>query len=316
MSTTTFGLSYLNEQQRFTRTPGPVRVTTRLVTMDFKQTIDAPLATHQQTHNAVRQYAPLAAHTQTVAPIAVCERSEVEQTVISEQFEEPDLVKRHRLKKFLPVAVAAVAFLSGLTVLGLSLHQNHKAAAQVAAITQRANTSADGTATKETPPSEEPVTAAARAQYVVAPDMPRYLTIKKINVYARVLSMGILSSGALATPRNTNDTGWYNGSNKPGDGGTALVVGHVLGGTKTGIFYNLKKLSEGDVITIERGDGTKIDYRVVATEQIAADKVDTNKLLLPVTAGKAGLNLMTCGGQFQSETESFSDRFIVYTERV
>jgi len=312
MSTTTFGLSYLDEQQRFRRSPSNPIVKPRQVIADFKVGVPTtnPVAIKQVVSSPVRS-SDFIRHTVIPEPVVQAQPAET-QTVFAEQFVEEANSKRRTIFKILPIAVAGLALISGLAILGLSLHQNHKAAAQVAAIAKK---SVDA-GTADAPPSEEPVTPAAIGKYTVAPDMPRLITIKKINVTARILSMGVLASGALATPRNTNDVGWYNGSSKPGTGGAALLVGHVSGATNVGIFYNLKNLVAGDIVTIERGDGTKFNYKVVQKEQVLADKVDNAKLLLPITAGKAGLNLMTCGGKYITDKETFTDRVIIYTEQI
>lgn len=315
MSTSTFGLGYLNDQQRFKRSS--THTTTKLRTINVR-----PEAKNRAVKSfddgllvTTRQAVTIQTRQSTILESLTKLQAQTAPTVISEQFANEQIVRQNKFLRLLPLGVASIAILSGLTVLGLSLKQNHQAAAQVAAIAQKSETG--GAAPRnEAPPNEAPVSAKMVAAYSVAPDLPKSITIKKINVYARILQLGVLSSGALATPRNTNDTGWYEGSSKPGDGGTALIVGHVSGAVNVGIFYNLKKLVSGDVISVERGDGTKIDYKVVSKEEVPLDKVDMNKLLLPVTPGKAGLNLMTCGGKYQSDKETFTDRLIVYTERV
>jgi hypothetical protein len=50
--------------------------------------------------------------------------------------------------------------------------------------------------------------------------------------------------------------------------------------------------------------------------QVPADKLDMSDLLIPVTVGKAGLNLITCGGKFLKESDTYQDRVIVYAEQV
>ncbi len=314
MTTTTFGLSYLDEQQRFRRTPKQPGVDVRPMIADFKKGTPAtrPATT---TNTLVRRVEPKPQPYLATDPIAQAEPEE-SKTIFAEQFSKDVKSRRKTLFKALPIAVAAVALVSGLAVLGLSLHQNHKAAAQVAAITQKVKVTSSAAQTAETPPDETPVSHSIIAKRTVAPDLPRTITIKKINVYARVLTMGVLPSGALETPRNTNDTGWYKASSKPGEGGAGLIVGHVSGAVNAGIFYNLKKLDVGDTITVERGDGVKIDYKVIKKEQVPSEQVDNAKLLLPVTVGKGGLNLMTCGGKYLSDKETFTDRVIIYTEQV
>jgi sortase (surface protein transpeptidase) len=129
---------------------------------------------------------------------------------------------------------------------------------------------------------------------------------------ARVLQVGITKDGALATPSNVFDSAWYKQSAKPGQPGATLIDGHVSSWTTNGVFYGIKKLVAGDTITIERGDGTKLDYSVVKTMTYQADAVDMASLIKPVTAGKSGLNLITCGGKYDTKSGEFTQRIAVF----
>ena len=323
-----FGLGYLDEQQRFKHKEMSSVVKSQPRISDFSQsTINiiqpalniAPTLTPLQkslvNNDVLRQRVALSVNKLPVDTPHTTATLDQSQHFAGQFDEVKELTRvgRIRAHKLLPVIVALVAFMSGAGVLTYSIYQNHKAVAQVAAVTSKAESSGSQ---DETPPDETPVSSGAIKSYAVAPDLPRLITIKKINVTARVLSMGILSSGALATPRNTNDTGWYSGSSKPGDGGAALIVGHVSGAVNAGIFYNIKNLNAGDTIEVERGDGQKFTYKVVKKTQVPAGEVNMSELLVPVTSGKAGLNLMTCGGKYVAADETFTDRVLVYAEQV
>lgn len=323
-----FGLSYLDEQQRFKRRPNQQAYMLHKPVMDIsgrpvkrtqarvprRNVLDLSYAVPQPVMRSVMQpISPTILHNVTQ------QQSDNQNTVFAEQFEampEQAPHKKHAFRTVFPLAVAAVALVSGLAVFGFSLHQNKQAAAQVTAIVKQTQAASNADTTDESIPSEEPVTETAKRSYAVIPDTPRLITIEKIKVFARVMPMGILKSGALATPRNTYDAGWYTGSSKPGDGGATLIVGHALGGVGTGVFYNIKKLNVGDTIKVERGDGQVFSYIIRIKEQVAADKVDNAKLLLPVTVGKPGLNVMTCGGKFDAKEQAFDDRVIVYAEQI
>ena len=90
---------------------------------------------------------------------------------------------------------------------------------------------------------ETEVTVEARAEYYVAADRPRYLSIEKLGIKnARVLEMGIKQNGELATPANIFDVGWYNASGKPGEGRTIVIDGHNGGPNVVGVFKYLDQL--------------------------------------------------------------------------
>lgn len=169
---------------------------------------------------------------------------------------------------------------------------------------------------EETPPPEEKQpTPEDISTYAVAPDMPRYIKIDKFGVKSRVRQVGINKKNQLTAPGNVHDAGWYTDSTKPGSvGGASLIDGHVSGTSQHGVFYELKKVQNGDIITIERGDGTNVNYKVIAQETTDADKVDMAKTLVNKNPAKQGLNLITCTGEVRGN--SYSQRLVVYTEIV
>lgn len=249
------------------------------------------------------------------APVTV----PAQQPAIAQQFEQadqqdtadlPEHSLSRKLMQILPVGVAVVMLLAGTAVFAWTVKTNKQVVAQVQA------SAADTAGEDEQPPAEDEVSAAAVGNHRVAPDAPRTLTIDKIDVFSRIQRLGTLRSGALAAPANVHDTGWYEGSSKPGDGGAMLLVGHVYGPSKPGVFKNLHKLEAGDVVTVARGDGQEFNYKVIKKEQVAADQVDMAAALVPVTPGKAGLNIITCAGELIPGTTHYADRIVVFAEQI
>lgn len=166
-------------------------------------------------------------------------------------------------------------------------------------------------------PSSKKPSAKAVASYSVAPDLPKYIEIPSIRVArARVVRLGLTKDRQIASPDNIYDAGWYGGSAKPGQSGAMFIYGHVSSWTADGVFYDLKKLQPGDVVTIVRGDNHKFVYKVMSSKVYPADKVDMNAVLSPVKPGAQGLNLMTCTGHVIKGTSEFSERLVVFTKLV
>jgi sortase A len=174
-----------------------------------------------------------------------------------------------------------------------------------------------GALTSKSAPSSIKPKAQAVASYAVPPTDPKYINIPAIGLTkTRIIQLGLLSNGSIAVPDNIYDTGWYNGSAKPGQNGAMFIYGHVSSWTANGVFYNLKKLKPGDTITIIRGDNTSYTYQVVQTKVYAYNAVPMNTVLAPVNSSKPGLNLMTCTGQVIKGTSEFNQRLVVYTSLV
>lgn len=158
----------------------------------------------------------------------------------------------------------------------------------------------------ETEPSKEEI-----KEYTVAPDRPRYLTVEKLGVKnARILPMGVNMKGELDTPRNIFDVGWYDGSGKPGQGGTLMIDGHNGGPHVHGVFKNLPDLAEGDVIKVERGDGEIFQYKVV--ENVTVDLAEADKYMTTAAVspepGIESVTLITCTGEWSQAQGTYLSR--------
>ncbi|TXG77345.1 class F sortase [Patescibacteria group bacterium] len=221
--------------------------------------------------------------------------------------------ERHA-KLALRVALASltiVVFGFGMYVSVQGFIQNRRVAEGVPT-TAQASQEQEAEAPSETKPDDNSV-----ANYQVAPDMPRFISIESQGIKARVLRIGLTGDGAVGAPNNVHDGGWYEGSAKPGEGGVSLIVGHVSGISAPGVFRNIDQLNPGEVISVERGDGTVIRYRVDATESFPANNVDMAKALSysKVEGGEA-LNLITCHGSFDGASQQYTERLVVYTTRI
>jgi len=214
------------------------------------------------------------------------------------------------------VALAIVVFASGLYVSIGGWRANRVVQAQATRLTQDANSSSSANGSSSPAPSSVKPSEASIADYVVAPNLPRYLNIPKLGVHARVLSVGLTASGALGTPNNVYDTAWYNESAEPGQGGATLIDGHVASWTAHGALYGIKSLVPGDTIQVVRGDGQTFTYQVVTSKIYSAKDVDMTALMTPVTAGKPGLNLITCTGDVIAGTNEYNERIAVFAQEV
>ena len=165
---------------------------------------------------------------------------------------------------------------------------------------------ADSQELDETEPTKEEV-----AEYTVAPDRPRYLSIEKLGITnSRVLPMGVNTEGELDTPKNIFDVGWYEGSGKPGQGGTMIIDGHNGGPHVHGVFKNTPNLAKGDIIQIERGDGKIFKYKVV--ENVAVPLSESNAYMSTAAkspeSGKESVTLITCTGEWSQAQDTYLSR--------
>ena len=161
---------------------------------------------------------------------------------------------------------------------------------------------------------ETEVTEAQRAAHVVAPSEPRYLTIEKLGIHnARIISVGLTKDGAIDTPYSIFDVGWYSRSGKPGSGNVIVIDGHNGGPTADGVFKKLNQLYNDDIITIERGDGTKFTYKVVENMKVSlaeADDYMSTAFTSPIP-GTESLTLISCIGEWSQTQQTYLSRQFV-----
>lgn len=200
--------------------------------------------------------------------------------------------------------LGVVVFVAGLGLSTIEFMSNHIAQAKAKEIYQTIN--------QAPPPSTTRPSAESVSSYKVAPDLPRFINISSLGVHARIFSIGTNNTSELDIPRNVFDAGWYSGSSKPGQAGAMLIDGHISSWTTPGIFYDLKKLSQGDMISIERGDGRLFSFKVVDTKIYDTKNVDMANLLVSADTSKPGLNLISCTGSVIPGTNSFDKRIAVF----
>ncbi len=226
-----------------------------------------------------------------------------------------------RLNKIqIALTVIAIIFISFGTYLTIAGWQSYnvvkKQAASLTTMANKLSKNTNDTKNSTGAISTTPINHQTLADYVVAPNRPRYIIIPKLNVDARVLSVGVTSTGALGTPYNVFDTAWYNQSALPGQQGAMLIDGHVSSWTAHGVFYGLHTLVAGDIIKIVRGDGTVFTYKVITKKFYPANKVNMQAAMTPIVSGQPGLNLITCTGHVYPGTSLFNERVVVFATQI
>ncbi|OFI39406.1 hypothetical protein BIU82_13825 [Arthrobacter sp. SW1] len=163
--------------------------------------------------------------------------------------------------------------------------------------------------------SEAPVSEQQKQAYVVAADKPRILKIPSLGVEARILHVGITSNGNIDTPKNIDDTAWYNGSDLPGITGVSFIDAHYGGTSRSGVFSRLARLKPYDEVQLERGDGTTLRYTVTKVVEQDAAQIDMRRLLAAPGPHGEYLILMTCAGAWEKNSQTYSRRTIVVADR-
>ena len=148
---------------------------------------------------------------------------------------------------------------------------------------------------------------------VAAP--PVRLLIPAIGVDAPVTVKGVQPGAVMDVPNGPEDVAWYNFTARPGMGGNAVLSGHLdYRNYGAAVFWRLKELGEGDIVELRLADGSALHYRVSLKLSYDARIAPVSEIVGPTS--KEVVTLITCGGNFDSGSRSYSDRLVVRAERI
>ncbi len=168
----------------------------------------------------------------------------------------------------------------------------------------------------EVPNEQKPTTQEVQAHTNKDARAPQRVSISKLGILARVIPIGTDKKGKIESPANIFDIGWLQTSSPfTASEGYAVLDGHVQGLTKKGVFAELESLSVGDGIIVELADGTKVAFSVEDKKIIAYDESPQVTLLAPPKPGVFELRLITCSGNYSTESRTYDKRLVVTAKK-
>lgn len=162
-------------------------------------------------------------------------------------------------------------------------------------------------------PSEAPVSS---NNFVKVPaDQPQEIKIPSINVDNYIQKVGVDQNNQMAVPNSIYLAGWYVNSVKPGGPGLSIIDGHVLGRYNDAIFKDLINLNPGSIFSIIYGDNSE---KLFVVKEVKLLPVSDTAVYLnekdPTI--KSQLNLITCGGNFDKNSQTYDKRVVVKSEGI
>jgi len=145
---------------------------------------------------------------------------------------------------------------------------------------------------------------------------PVRVEIPRIGVSSGLVKLGKKADGTVdvdpgALPWGV--AGWYTGSPRPGDPGSAVIMGHVDSkATGPAVFYRLRELRPGDQIQVTRTDRSVVRFAVERTAQYPKANFPTDEVYYPTLQSQ--LVLITCGGTFDDTVHHYRSNLIVFAK--
>jgi LPXTG-site transpeptidase (sortase) family protein len=162
-------------------------------------------------------------------------------------------------------------------------------------------------------PDETPLPS--NSSYSVPADQPRKISLPSIDAEGFIQKVATDQTGAMAVPSNIHMAGWFVGETKPGDNGLSIIDGHVQGKYQPGIFKKLDTLRSGDTFTVEFGDRTKRNFQVISVKSYSVEQA-AHEMFVKQPSLSQQLNLITCGGKYNTNTHSYDQRILVISQRI
>ncbi|MGJ9424963.1 class F sortase [Nesterenkonia halotolerans] len=137
-----------------------------------------------------------------------------------------------------------------------------------------------------------------------------------IDAELPVQPRGVASDGQMDIPDDAAQAAWYQYGKAPADDvGTTVISAHA-GSEETpiGPLYALKDARPGEEVTVLDEAGEEHRYAVTEVEQFGKDGLDFTPYF--ERSGQHRLVLITCGGQWMPERNSYADNIIVVAEPV
>jgi sortase (surface protein transpeptidase) len=143
--------------------------------------------------------------------------------------------------------------------------------------------------------------------------VPVRLEIPSIGVATGLQRLGRAGDGTVEVPSGPDQwdvAGWYEEGTRPGDPGSAVILGHVDSKAGPAVFYRLRELRRGDRVEVVRAGGSRITFTVDRVEQYDKRRFPTAEVYYPTL--EPMLRLVTCGGVFDRSTNHYTDNVIVF----
>jgi sortase (surface protein transpeptidase) len=150
--------------------------------------------------------------------------------------------------------------------------------------------------------------------YVAKPirrSRPIHLSIPIIGVSVPLSVLTLNKDGTVNVPTNFAVPGWYNGDQSPGQKGSAVILGHVDNYHGPAVFFHLDKLKLGNRVDVTLADGRKLVFAVIGERMYK--KTNFPDKLVYGARNYPALQLVTCGGIFDSSTGHYLSNIVVFT---
>jgi len=180
---------------------------------------------------------------------------------------------------------------------------------------------APATATATPPPESSPD---AEANATVAPIGLRIPSIG-VDSHAPMTALGLDDRNQIKVPdvAHPEQLGWYCpmatvedpnpvncGAPEPGRVGPAVILGHINGNGKQGVFSKLSQVKVGATVEVDRADGNTVVFTIAKVQVVDKTAFPTDATYSDVS--HPAIRVISCGGRLDKIHHRYLDQVILF----
>jgi Sortase domain len=153
---------------------------------------------------------------------------------------------------------------------------------------------------------------APRAAAPVGTSSPTRVRVPAIAADSSLVPVGLDARNRVDVPPVSQpmQAAWFSRSPTPGAVGPAVVLGHVNGNGRRGVFADLSRVRPGQEIEVDRADGRTAVFTVYRVTTVPKNAFPTTEVY--GNTPDAQIRLVTCGGELDESQHSYLSNVIVY----
>jgi hypothetical protein len=159
-----------------------------------------------------------------------------------------------------------------------------------------------------------PSPASTSVLLVSSSSPPTRLVVPRLGLSVALGTLGLQEDGTVEVPSTPQQAGWFRLGPTPGTMGSAVILGHVDSWRGPGVFFTLRTLVPGDQLDVSLADGVVAQFSVTSVVTYLKEAFPAQ--LVYASHGVSALQLVTCGGAFDSATGSYLSNVVVYSTLV
>ncbi len=158
--------------------------------------------------------------------------------------------------------------------------------------------------------------AAPRAIAPAQPDAAAAVAIHvpRLGIDQSLIQLHLQLDRSLSVPTSFADIGWWSEGPQPGAPGAVIVGAHVSSRKGPGVFFRLREVRTGDLVSVDRADGTTAVFQVRGKASFPREDYPDD--IVYRTTGKASVHLITCDGAFDPSIGHHEENLVVFADLV